>query len=260
MGSAGPGTLLLGAPPVTRGDRTWRLAAVGVEGSVHALAADWTQALRTNEQVASGVHAWLTATAHLGSRFAAQDVEPIDGALGWLRYLSKHAARGVAHYQRQGMPPGWQKTGRLYGFRGAWPFCEPEKVVLTAAGGHRFRRLLRSWRIADARAALAALPPGSSPAAVRQARRRVGSARRSLSSGNRRLSPVRGMSEWAPESVGLALLALVAAEGLTVIESPDESRARVFDEQNTGLGAALDLMAELGFVEVPEPALEGPHA
>ena len=70
------------------------------------------------------VHTWLRLAAEYGPGEVGQDVVAITGPLGWLRYLSKHAARGVAHYQRKGTPAGWTKTGRLWGHGGAWPVDE----------------------------------------------------------------------------------------------------------------------------------------
>jgi hypothetical protein len=61
------------------------------------------------------VREWLSLAAAYGAGEVGQAVVPITGALGWSKYLSKHASRGVAHYQRQGTPPGWTKTGRLWG-------------------------------------------------------------------------------------------------------------------------------------------------
>lgn len=75
-----------------------------------------------------------------------QHIERITGVTGWLQYVSKHAARGVAHYQRQGAPPGWEKTGRLWGKLGAWPVELPIEVELDDAQFHRYRRLARRWQ------------------------------------------------------------------------------------------------------------------
>src|SRR4051794_542322 len=61
------------------------------------------------------VRTWLSIAAAYGPGEVGQTSVPITGALGWSKYLSKHASRGVAHYQRQGTPRGWTKTGRLWG-------------------------------------------------------------------------------------------------------------------------------------------------
>lgn len=135
---------------------------------------------------------WTDVAAAYGAGWRSQDVKPIDGPMGWLKYLSKHAARGVAHYQRQGKPEGWESTGRLWGYVGDWPLVEPIEVTLTTAEYYRMRRLVRAWRVADARRA-------GDPA-------RIAYARRSLKCPDADLSRVRGVSEWVPESVVLEQL------------------------------------------------------
>lgn len=153
------------------------------------------------------IASWLKYAARWGAGPKGQHIAPITGAVGWLEYLSKHAARGVGHYQRQGKPDGWAKTGRLWGHTGRWPITEPLDVTLTREQFYRFRRLVRQWRVADARREL------KEAANLRQAaqgRRRVRSARRMLRCADPDLSRVRGVSEWISESVGLDLLNVIA--------------------------------------------------
>lgn len=160
------------------------------------------------------VDTWVRLASRYGAGPKGQHLGRIDGPLGWLEYLSKHAARGVAHYQRQGKPDGWERTGRLWGYVGDWPTVEPLEVSITRREFYRFRRLVRSWRVADARAALAAAPAGvQGEKARRAARRRIASARRMLQHPDPDISRVRGVSEWIPERLGLALL-LVAADAV----------------------------------------------
>lgn len=146
---------------------------------------------------------WLDCAAAWAPGWRSQNVKPITGPMGWLQYLSKHAARGVKHYQRAGKPAGWESTGRLWGHVGEWPEIEPLRVELTKAEYFRFRRLVRSWRVADARAA--------------EDPRRIRYARRMLSCNERALSTVRGVSEWISEDVTVRLLDVVRAP-----ESPSE--------------------------------------
>jgi len=140
---------------------------------------------------------WVDVTAGYGTLHAGQVCKPIDGALGWLQYLSKHAARGVAHYQRQGKPAGWETSGRLWGHNGEWPTEDAIRVDIDWPTFYRYRRLVRSWRVADARRA------GD--------RRRIRSARRMLRCADPNLSRVRGVSEFIPEDQGLLLLAVADA-------------------------------------------------
>jgi hypothetical protein len=161
------------------------------------------------------VDAWIRVAGSLGAQHQAQYLLPITGAAGWLQYLSKHAARGAAHYQRQGKPAGWEKTGRLWGHTGSWPVTEPMKFEISQAAFFRYRRLVRSWRIADARAE-------QDP--VTRARR-VRSARRMLRSNDRTMSEVRGISEWIGQDLLIEFLALLAADGYAVAQIADEDPA-----------------------------------
>lgn len=147
---------------------------------------------------------WLDVASAYGASWRSQDVKPIDGAVGWLQYLSKHAARGVSHYQRWAKPAGWTKTGRLWGHVGDWPTLEPLSFDLDRSEFWALRRLIRRWRVRDAQAALSA---ARTPEAARAARRRIVSARRMLACSNRRLSEVRGCSEWIDDETATELFA-----------------------------------------------------
>lgn len=174
---------------------------------------------------------WVELAAPYGARAASQHVAPITGALGWLQYLSKHASRGVAHYQRVGRPDGWERTGRLWGHRGSWPVGEPMRFDVAAPTYHRFRRLARSYRIARARADLAALQararhdPDAYRSALRGAKKRVRSARSALACPDPKLSAVRGVSDWMPEHVTLAVIGLLWAEGHPIAVRSDDVTA-----------------------------------
>jgi hypothetical protein len=96
-----------------------------------------------------------------GASPSGQHVKPLsDAPVGWFEYVSKHASRGVKHYQRGGeaIPPQWRgRTGRMWGFRGEWPLIPPIKLGLETdrAGGDKgyyaYRRLVRSVCVAQAR-------------------------------------------------------------------------------------------------------------
>ncbi len=88
----------------------------------------------------------------LEARLSGQDAKDIDGALGWLKYLSKHASRGASHYQRQGHPASWNKTGRMWGHTGDWPIVEPTTLPdLSPPEFYRMRRINRRWAQAEAK-------------------------------------------------------------------------------------------------------------
>lgn len=156
---------------------------------------------------------WVTVAGSFGAQHQAQYLLPITGATGWLQYLSKHAARGAAHYQRAGKPAGWEKTGRLWGHTGSWPCEEPMRFDIPQGAFFRYRRLVRAWRLADARSE-------SDP--VTRARR-VRSARGMLRCHDRQLSEVRGISEWIDQGTLIGFLALLSSEGYEVRQLAETS-------------------------------------
>lgn len=161
------------------------------------------------------IDAWVELAGDYGAKHRGQHARIIDGPIGWFQYLAKHAARGVHHYQRSGdnVPLSWElRTGRVWGSSGDWPLTKPRQYGLQGAEGDggwfRLRRLVRSWRKADARA---------SHPKVRNWR--IRSARRMLKSSEPEISMLRGFSEWMPaESVQVHMLAAVAALGHQVVD------------------------------------------
>lgn len=140
---------------------------------------------------------WLRIAEPFGARPLGQHVHPIYDVLGWNQYVSKHAARGLHHYQRnpENIPAAWRgvSTGRMWGKLGDWPTVDPSKLDLDQVSYHRLRRLVRAWRLADARRPI--LRKG-----VRWFdTRRIRAARRMLRCPDPRLSAVRGLSEWMPQ-------------------------------------------------------------
>ena len=156
------------------------------------------------------------ASAYVASP-VAQNSKPIDGVVGWLKYLSKHAARGVSHYQRAGRPSGWDSTGRLWGRGGDWPVVE---VVLaddlSMQQFWRFRRLVRSYckddvisRVLKSHKAPVGPKPRRRGLARKNPLKEISSIRRMLRCGDRYLSEVRGLSYWCPDSVSYRFLDLL---------------------------------------------------
>jgi hypothetical protein len=147
---------------------------------------------------------WMEVAEPYGVNIRAQNLKIITDALGWLQYLAKHASRGVTHYQRniENMPAGWNKTGRVWGYVGDWPVDEPVKLHLTTEGYWRFRRLVRNWRVVNART------DGDI--------KRIKYARIMLRDNERERSAVRGLSEWIPEDLALQMMDYLAASGYTV--------------------------------------------
>jgi hypothetical protein len=150
------------------------------------------------------VEAWLAIAGGHGAQFQSQHVLPIVDAVGWFQYLSKHAVRGLQHYQRssENMPAAWETSGRMWGHVGDWPVGKPLRIELDNPGFYAFRRVVRAWRLAAARAAGDA--------------NRVRAARRMLQANEEPLGRVRGVSEWCSESLTLTILTHLAAMGYSV--------------------------------------------
>lgn len=172
---------------------------------------------------------WLIATEEYQSSMHAQTAAPIHDAEGWFKYLAKHAARGVAHYQRDSanMPTGWRKTGRMWGNTGDWPTEEPLKHVISWREYWKLRRLSRKWRQAQARQRLKEkharalrevnrkLPGGETDVGLSLGALRpllrgeliaIRAARRMLRCNDPKLSPVRGISDWVPIHLSLKMM------------------------------------------------------
>lgn len=168
------------------------------------------------------VDQWCEVAAAYGAEPYGQHVKAIHDSVGWFKYLSKHASRGVAHYQRsaQSIPAGWEKTGRMWGRLGEWPVREAMGIELDRAATFRFRRMVRGWRCADARRAMSRAQQGTPgvvyPSEYWAAVRRLGKARGMLKCGVRELSEVRGVSEWIPLDESLRMIACLVRDGATV--------------------------------------------
>ncbi len=162
---------------------------------------------------------WLRVAAPYRPSAHAQHVTPIYDALGWNQYLAKHAARGLSHYQRSraSLPEAWQgsSVGRMWGKRGDWPVIPPMDLTINPRAFAILRRILRSWRVSDARTAIRT---ARRPQDLLSAIRRLKSARRMLTCPDPGLSRVRGCSEWFPQELTYRVLALVADLG-GIIES-----------------------------------------
>lgn len=167
--------------------------------------------------------AWLEVSRQYGSLRQGQHVTPIYDAIGWNKYTSKHAARGLYHYQRNpaNVPAGWKgrSSGRVWGYLGDWPTIPALKVELGPEAFHQYRRIVRSWRIAKDRlpgppvpvtdcngvrvATLEGIPSG----------RAIRAARSMLECHNPSLSAVKGVSQWMGEGLTHRVLAWLSAAG-----------------------------------------------
>lgn len=201
-------------------------SAMPAARGVAPLGADAGAAARTEaaRRLASlCIAAWIAVAGDYGTAYQSQYWDDIDGPVGWLKYLSKHAGRGVKHYQRAGHPEGWETSGRLWGHVGEWPTVDAVQADLSMKAYHRLRRLVRAWAVAGARADYAAQLAHPVRDAAEQAQRlragrsRIKWTRGMLACSDRRLAPVRGVSQWIPEAVMVELLMMVEAEGIGVV-------------------------------------------
>lgn len=162
---------------------------------------------------------WSKSASDYVANFKAQDIKKIESAVGWLKYLAKHGSRSKHHYQRSSKPPEWDSSGRVWGKGGDWPVKLTEHVTDNRKL-FKLRRLVKRWRIADARkpqpfslAGYMYYPDNPVywsifPAGVKNSRR-IRQARRCLKSNDPKISAVRGMSEWVPESVAFKMIGYI---------------------------------------------------
>lgn len=149
-----------------------------------------TAATRVIGRQIAMVDDWLELAEPFGAGRKGQHWRVIDGPVGWFQYMAKHCSRSKVHYQRQrdAVPAAWASSPRVWGSRGDWPIVEPTTATVSGRTFHRLRRLVRSARLAEARAGL----PLN--------RRQVSLLRRMLKCPEQKLSSVRPVSEWMDEA------------------------------------------------------------
>lgn len=160
--------------------------------------------------------AWLAFTKNYGTSERAQLVKIIRGADGWFIYMAKHAARGLAHYQRQAdsLPPEWQaQTGRVWGRGGLWP-TDVQENELTPAEFFMFRRLTDSFASSEARTELKrALRYGKAKQITAARKRLVFLKKLRTAFGKGEVaSSTRGISQWVSAEVSGKLLRFAIME------------------------------------------------
>jgi len=172
---------------------------------------------------------WVDITGKFGTGSKGQHARPIADEVGWFMYLAKHCGRGRKHYQRQqdNLPAAWKSSPRVWGKSGTWETIDPADATLTRRQWYTLRRLVRRQRVARARASL----PGQgwtweahTPLLTRPQLREapvgvLGSgrplkllldnlkhARSMLKCPDRKLSEVRGISEWIDQDMQQQLI------------------------------------------------------
>lgn len=166
---------------------------------------------------------WLEVAGSYVCNRKGQHVNPVTDTLGWFKYLSKHAARGHLHYQRNpdSIPPHWHKTGRVWGYVGDWVRDDPIELDLDNQAFYRFRRLVRSWRVADARSNPLSIYADTANGgkvlltSIPDAKR-IKSAKTMLTCSKPDISRLRGVSEWISMDLALLFFDYLRAQGFRV--------------------------------------------
>lgn len=172
---------------------------------------------------------WVAVAEKYGASPRGQHLNLIDNEKGWFQYLAKHASRGADHYQRSsaGIPSGWEKTGRVWGHVGQWDLKESGDIHCSNEMFFAFRRIVRKWRLADARTALRESPMlilrdgwmVANPHWL-SAKKRIISSRKMLKSNDFKKSQVRGLSEWIDFESTLLIIEFLHSQGYE-IHTPD---------------------------------------
>lgn len=147
---------------------------------------------------------WWKVSQKYGSSLQAQHWAEIKDSIGWFKYLSKHASRGLSHYQRssENIPDGWKKTGRMWGNMGEWPRDEALEFHCPNETYFPLRRIIRGLCKSDARAS------GDI--------RRIKHTRSMLTCHNKDLSQVRGISEWVDQDLIVRIMIFLGAMGYEI--------------------------------------------
>ena len=174
---------------------------------------------------------WIAVAGKYGASSRGQHLKVVTDIKGWFKYLSKHASRGADHYQRSssGVPSGWIKTGRVWGHCGDWVTDSPEQLNVSNEFYFALRRIVRKWRLSDARTALKESPMAIyrdgwmvfNPAWL-SAKKRITSARKILKCNDFKKSQVRGVSEWIDAENILLIAEMLISQGYEIYLSEEE--------------------------------------
>lgn len=147
---------------------------------------------------------WLAVSYSHGSGRRGQDAKPIHAFTGWSQYVSKHASRGMDHYQRstESQPPGWESPGRVWGHFGLWPMVEPIKVDLTSAAFYQLRRILQKIRLKDAER--------------HGDKKRIKQAKKLLKSHSLNHGRVMGMADWMDRDLALEIVRMLMRDDAAI--------------------------------------------
>ena len=153
---------------------------------------------------------WCELADEYRPRSWGQHVELIHNIKGWSQYLTKHAARGVYHYQRNTdtLPEGWDKTGQMWGKWGKWPLFVWEAKTSLAVF-FALRRFAVRYQLSTARSELKqahyrAKDANSYDQSIQAAqfiasgRRRIRYLKQCLKRSKRKIAVILPINEWIP--------------------------------------------------------------
>lgn len=178
---------------------------------------------------------WLKITRHLKTLPRGQHVAMMDADAGWFQYVSKHASRGHAHYQREkgNIPKTWHKTGKLWGKSGEWPIVK-ETFMVDRKTFWRLRRKIKNWLRVTAQAELVraqGMRNGKRrDSSIKTAKRRISYLNQSLKRNERKISEVRGINEWIPFDVIEGFISELAEFDGAIIEVPETQEEKEIRE------------------------------
>jgi hypothetical protein len=180
---------------------------------------------------------WLSLTADLRTLHDGQHVQEAPSVEGWLKYCAKHAARGLAHYQRQRgtLPQGWQSTGRMWGASRHWPQIA-ETFDLNRVAWFQYRRLVQRYLVAQARSELVRKERFGDPRELADARASLRFRQSMLRFDNKATGQVRGLSQWIPSPVSLALLGLVQDDGWPPVRRREPGPSTALTTKHVSVG------------------------
>lgn len=177
------------------------------------------------------VRDWLDLSNKYGSGKPAQDCKPITSVLGWLDYLCKHAARSAVHYQRspENVPAGWNKTGRMWGYRGDWVKMESIQFEIDQEGFNKYRRIAKALHHSKVRqrlnkavqSTIKSIPYMTVPVCLKQyirlsnksLFREFRSSRKSLQTSDVNMGRMMGTSDWIDQEQSLRIIAWLGSQG-----------------------------------------------
>lgn len=197
----------------------------------------------TYNQPESILYHWIQVTGHLRTLLRGQHIALITDHTGWSQYVSKHASRGAKHYQRNpnAKPDGWKKSGRMWGKFGDWFVSQFDLEFDQSCGYFQFRRWNQKLRHANHRMKfIRSKAKHQDRKTIKSMRAQMYSARNVLritdanafreigknsddsnvspheiSKTKKRLSAIRGMSEWVDQSLTHRMLVQLANQGMT---------------------------------------------